>query len=255
MTWGAAVSDRTGLAESGQRPRTEVLERIRALLRDGEFVPGARLPSERDMCARWDVNRSTLRSAIGTLSEEGVLERRHGSGTYVARPAVVRNLRDMTTLAAAVADVGRDLETRLLSVTRHDAAGRVADLLELPAGAPVQTLTRLRLIDGIPAAVELNTSSVDRFPGLDRYDFSTRSLYDVLAAEYGASVSSGRQRIGMEPASGEVAITLMVDEETAVFVLDGVALDEENAPVETFRSWVRPGSVKFASRLDASDRQ
>ncbi|HEY3201823.1 MAG TPA: GntR family transcriptional regulator, partial [Actinomycetes bacterium] len=43
---------------------------------------GERLPSERELAARWGVARMTVRKAIERLIEEGRLERRHGSGTY-----------------------------------------------------------------------------------------------------------------------------------------------------------------------------
>lgn len=56
---------------------------LRTMIADGELQPGDRLPSEADLCERLGVARSSLREAIRTLSALGVVETRHGSGTYV----------------------------------------------------------------------------------------------------------------------------------------------------------------------------
>jgi GntR family transcriptional repressor for pyruvate dehydrogenase complex len=61
-----------------------VSERLRAMITSGELEPGARLPSERALAARFKVARGSLRTALRSLEGIGVVEARHGSGTYVA---------------------------------------------------------------------------------------------------------------------------------------------------------------------------
>src|SRR5699024_5001884 len=57
---------------------------IKKQIDDGFWEIGQRLPSERDLADEYEVSRMTLRQAITLLVEEGILERRVGSGTYVA---------------------------------------------------------------------------------------------------------------------------------------------------------------------------
>lgn len=57
---------------------------VRALIAAGEYGPGDRLPSERDLAQQLGVSRPALREGIGRLRNGGVLEARRGSGTYVA---------------------------------------------------------------------------------------------------------------------------------------------------------------------------
>lgn len=59
------------------------LHGLRALIADGTLRPGDRLPSEGDLCERLGVSRGSLREAIRMLAALGVLETRHGSGSYV----------------------------------------------------------------------------------------------------------------------------------------------------------------------------
>ena len=60
------------------------LHGLRALIADGALRPGDRLPSEGELCERLGVSRGSLREAIRMLAALGVLETRHGSGSYVS---------------------------------------------------------------------------------------------------------------------------------------------------------------------------
>lgn len=62
----------------------KALHGLRALIADGALRPGDRLPSEGELCERLGVSRGSLREAIRTLGALGVLETRHGSGSYVS---------------------------------------------------------------------------------------------------------------------------------------------------------------------------
>ena len=62
----------------------QILSRIEA----GEWRSQERLPAERDLALEFNVSRMTLRQAVQTLVDEGILERKVGSGTYVAEQKV-----------------------------------------------------------------------------------------------------------------------------------------------------------------------
>jgi GntR family transcriptional repressor for pyruvate dehydrogenase complex len=70
-----------------EEPRLSVTERaiadIKAKIAAGEFEPGQRLPTERDLAADLGLSRSSMREAIKALTVLGVLEVRHGAGVYV----------------------------------------------------------------------------------------------------------------------------------------------------------------------------
>jgi DNA-binding FadR family transcriptional regulator len=61
------------------------LDGLRQMISSGELQPGQRFPPEGDLCTRLDVSRSSLREAVRVLATLGVIEVRHGSGTYVSR--------------------------------------------------------------------------------------------------------------------------------------------------------------------------
>jgi GntR family transcriptional regulator, transcriptional repressor for pyruvate dehydrogenase complex len=65
--------------------RTQALDGLRRMISSGELSPGQRFPPEAELCARLDVSRSSLREAVRVLDTLGVLEVRHGAGTFVSR--------------------------------------------------------------------------------------------------------------------------------------------------------------------------
>jgi len=81
----------------------QIAEQIRALIRSGEYRPGARLPPERDLAKQLGVSRPSVREALIALEVEGLVEVRIGSGIYVQRAAAARADEEA---AAAHAEAG-----------------------------------------------------------------------------------------------------------------------------------------------------
>ncbi|MFG3003323.1 FadR/GntR family transcriptional regulator [Streptomyces calvus] len=106
------------MEETGPRKGTvtqRAIERITAMIREGELEPGGRLPTERDLAARLGISRSSMREAIRALTVLGVLEARHGSGIYVTR----LEAGDLLETFGVVADLSRGQRlVELLQVRR-----------------------------------------------------------------------------------------------------------------------------------------
>ncbi|SJZ86780.1 GntR family transcriptional regulator [Consotaella salsifontis] len=234
------------------RPAQAVQELLQAYIRREGLRPGDRLPAERELAERWGVSRGALRAAIRTLSEEQVLSQRHGAGTFVATPRVLRNLRDLRPFTQVVSDAGRTVRTEVLHCTAVDAHMQLADRLDLDPGERVWHLRRRRFIDGQPAAVEDSYLGVLRFPALDEQVSADRSLYDMMSESYGIDVDCGYQRLEASAADQADAELLELPVGEAVFRLTGVADDANGAPVEFFTSRVRADLVAFASTLDVA---
>ena len=78
----------------------QIAEQIRGLIRSGEYVPGARLPPERDLAKQLGVSRPSVREALIALEVEGLVEVRIGSGIYVQRAAATRGDDDASAVHA-----------------------------------------------------------------------------------------------------------------------------------------------------------
>jgi GntR family transcriptional repressor for pyruvate dehydrogenase complex len=88
----------------GGRKSDQVFEQIAAFIRAGRFPPGSRLPAERELTALLNTSRQTIREAIYRAELVGLIEVRHGSGSFVvaSRPTVREDkpLMDLITIEA-----------------------------------------------------------------------------------------------------------------------------------------------------------
>ena len=156
---------------------------------------GDRLPSERQLSARWGVARMTVRRAIDGLVTEGLVERRHGSGTYVVPQPFVR-LLGLTSFTQDMRGRGMAPGSRLLAWEDSQADGAIAGRLRIPLGSRVVSFTRLRLANGEPMAVETVWIPAALVPGLSPDDLAG-SLYQLLATRYG--IVPGAATVTIEP--------------------------------------------------------
>lgn len=144
--------------------------------------PGDRMPSERELSARWGVARMTVRHAMDTLVAEGLVVRRQGSGTYVAAQPMVRFL-GLTSFTQDMRDRGLVPASRLLAFGVDPADAMLAARLQVPPGERTVSFTRLRLGSGEPMAVETVWIPAMLVPGLGPRDLDG-SLYELLGRRY-----------------------------------------------------------------------
>lgn len=78
----------------------QVVERIRELVANGTYAVGDRLPAEAQLCEKFGVGRSTLREAMRVLSSRGIVNVRHGEGTFVGKHALQKTFEERLSRAA-----------------------------------------------------------------------------------------------------------------------------------------------------------
>src|SRR5437868_3971623 len=131
--------------------RYQIADVLRERLLGGEFEAGERLPSEPELARSLGVSRSSLRGAIALLEADGVVRRLHGSGTYVTdRPLLRNDLRRNFGVSEMIATTGLEPGTARLRAAREPAPPDGAAALEIPAGAPLSVLRRVRTAGGRP---------------------------------------------------------------------------------------------------------
>lgn len=209
---------------------------LSALLREqaAGLGPGAALPSERSLMAAHNVSRATVRRAITDLVHEGVLERRHGQGTYVGQPKVQTHLH----LASFTEDMvrrGRVPSTQLLGLALLDAPEEVAQ--SLGGVRRAWRVERLRLADDEPMAYELQWVHAEVAHNLGAQDLRG-SIYEILRTQYDAPIDAAEQTLWAEPATPRTAQLLGIGTGSPVLVFDRTSASR-GRPVERVWSWYR----------------
>src|SRR6202790_702869 len=114
----------------------QVADGIERGIADGSFAAGERLPGEMEIAETYRVNRHTVRRALATLAERGLVRAERGSGTYVEAPRLAYPLRSRTRFSEIVGAGGREPDGRLIRASEALASRELARLLGLTTGAP-----------------------------------------------------------------------------------------------------------------------
>lgn len=135
------------------------LTRLRDLIESGSLTVGSRLPSEPELCAQIGVSRSSLRQATRTLITLGVLDARHGDGTYVTELLPGRMFRNFTW---AMQLISTDGVLEILEIRRvleaHAAARTAARMTEDLSTRLHAMLNEMDVVDDTAQLAELDTA-------------------------------------------------------------------------------------------------
>jgi len=225
----------------------QIAEGLLDQIESGELSPGDRLLSERELSKALGVSRMTLRRAFRLLETQGLLVRQRGDGTYVAEPKIERQASQLVPFTRGMERRGYMPGARVITLEKRPAEAAVARELGLSISAPVFFVRRLRLINQEPVMLERFTAPAHRFPGLDRYDLSTRSVYDVMDKEYGVTVDRARQSLEPVVATEYEAELLEVEPGAPLMLEQRLSLDQEGQPVEYGRDLYRGDRFRFVT--------
>ena len=140
--------------------KTPYYEQLRTLLLEniqhGVYLSGAKIPSEHQLCRQFGVSRVTVRKALQGLTEEGVLVKRHGKGTFVAAPVVVEKRAEHRSFTASCLEMGKKPGTHLVSRKVQKVKKDLAQLLNGQTDQGVLCIKRVRLVDETPVIFEID---------------------------------------------------------------------------------------------------
>lgn len=207
---------------------------IKKQIDDGFWEIGQRLPSERDLADEYEVSRMTLRQAITLLVEEGILERRVGSGTYVASHRMQEKMRGTTSFTEIVRSQGKAPSSRLISYQRKPANNTEIQRLQLKETDYVIRMERVRYADHMPLVFEVAAISETLIQSFNKEDI-TEHFFQTLT-DHGYEIGKSQQTIYAKNASEKVANYLKIPKNHAVLALTQVSYFTDGRPFEYVHS-------------------
>lgn len=189
-------------------PYAAVKASLKQRIAQGGWQPGTRLPSERELVQEFGCARMTVHRALRELEEEGLIERRQGSGSFVAELHPISNLLRVRDIAEEIAERGHVHTTRVCSVSRDAADPATAAAMRLARGAAVFRAQLVHCENGVPIQFEDRHVNPALAPDLLAHDF-TRVTPSFLLFEK-APLTEAEQVVEAIVATAELARLLDV---------------------------------------------
>ena len=232
-------------AASGVALWRQVADGIERSIADGSFAAGERLPGEMEIAETYRVNRHTVRRALATLAERGLVRAERGSGTYVEAPRITYPLRSRTRFSEIVGAGGREPRGQLIGASEEPATRELARQLGLKTGAPLIRIEVLRLADRTPICVSTIWLGAERFPEAARAYERLRSMTKLLA-HYGIrDYRRASTHVTAAIADATDAARLELALGRPVLVVDSTDVAPDGTPLATKRSRFAAERVEF----------
>jgi GntR family transcriptional regulator len=218
----------------------QIAQTLRERIATSGQGPGERLDNQRSLAREFGVTLMTLRQALDLLERDGLIARRHGLGTFVARPAIDYDILQLRALAGDLSALGEDVATRFLRSHFAAADRRVAEALGLAEQAEVFVLERLRLVDGEPVSFQASYLPAALGAEVSRFDLAVTPLRQVLTFKLGIEITAARETVSAVPLDRRAARELGCRPGLAAFRSDRVSVGPDGTPIVYDRVFI-PG--------------
>ncbi|MHB8156576.1 MAG: GntR family transcriptional regulator [Desulfocucumaceae bacterium] len=222
----------------------QLKELLRNEILQGDFAD--KIPSERELIERFSVSRSTVRQAISELVLDGVLEKKHGKGTFISHRPVEEWLGNLSTYNEVLEEMGMKPSTRLLHQGKASSPREICNILGLEE---FYVIERLRFADKLPIAIEKQFYPMEIGLELAKYDLNTAVLYDLLELNVGVRLWEAEQIISSSLPTPEENEYLEFPETTCLLTTERITYDPDGNPVEYLRGVFRSDIYAFRMKL------
>jgi len=206
------------------------------------FKEGDRLPSEIELAQKCDVSRATLRQAVSSLVDSGLLVRKKGLGTYVRSGQAIAELKHDVRKIVSFRDCidGHKIreKTVVLSKTITVVDAEISEILVLGAQKKAVQIQRLRTGNGTAYVHEESYLPFRIFKDIVNYDLSS-SLYKIITVDFGIQLKRSVQEIKAVILDERMTKYFDIPKNSPGFFMKNITFDQFNAPVELMISYCR----------------
>lgn len=231
---------------------TQISDYVMTNIESGRWPVGHMLPTEMELCEHFGVSRASVRTALLNLVNDGYLVRVKGKGTFVTMP---QRLEDSTVFIESFAEEmrrrGQDTQTEVLEFRVMPAEEAVRGYLELPEGAAVIKLTRLRYVKDSfdEGPIVLTTSHFTmKLAFFQNYDFTTTSVRQAMR-DNGTAKKFSEKHIDAAVLDGRRARLLGAEPGSLAIVITSFVRDVDDELVEYCESYYPAGRNEFILKL------
>lgn len=161
---------------------------------DNTLEENEKLLSEREICEKYDVSRTTVRQAMDELEKEGYIYKIHGKGTFVApKKKLNQDLISFYSFTEEMKKLSKKPSSEVIGFEIIEAGSKIGSKLNVSEEDLLYKISRVRKADDIPMIYETTYLPFNKFKNLLKEELVERPMYDVLRDKYGAKLTSAEE--------------------------------------------------------------
>ncbi|MEB4677056.1 GntR family transcriptional regulator [Enterobacteriaceae bacterium G50] len=202
-----------------------IADKLRLRLNSSDYSVGSPLPAEKILAKEFGVARMTIRKAVDMLIAWGLVVRRHGSGTYVARKDVHHETTNLEGLAEVLRQQGKEVVSKVLVFEVMPAPPAIASQLRIQINERIYFSRRVRYVDGKPLMLEDSYMPVKLFRTLSLGHLEG-SKFDYIEKECGITISGNYESLTPVLADRQLAQSMNVPEQTPLLRITSLSYSD-----------------------------
>lgn len=228
-----------------------LVEQLRTLIREGNFSPGSKFLTEREIAERYETSRPTANKALSSLVSAGLLEVRRGAGTFVREGILDYDLERLVSFTDKAKAVGKKPSTNLLEYRRisaSEAPHEVMKALQVTDSTTLIYMERIRLADRMPVIYERRYVTASLCSEMTRSN-AKHSLYAYWTDKCGLTITGADETIRAVNATKAEAALLQVPLGSACFKIIATGHVGDQMPLWHEETLYRADVYEFRNRI------
>ncbi|SHE61818.1 transcriptional regulator, GntR family [Fodinibius roseus] len=240
------------MLKEGIPRHTQISEWLRSRIDESHYEADEKLPSENELCDKFDVSRVTVRRALQTLENEDLIYRCQGLGSFVTDHRSHHSFSTLNDFSEELAESGMKASSEVVSFTQKDIAGQhdILSSLEMQNKSLAVEIERIRLGDGQPIAFDSTWLPIFYGQLIEGYDLRHQTIFTILEEEFEIPIERGCYRIEAALANKKLATHLQINIHAPVLLITRISYTVGNKPVYYQQRYYRNDKMVFEMMAD-----
>lgn len=222
----------------------QLKEIILTAIKNGEFKVGDRLPSERELAEYHNISRMTVKKAVDILVDNGYLNRKQGSGTYISDYQESYSISPLLSFSKEMEKKGLSYKSKLLNFSKIKDKN-ISKKMNLDPAKELYHIQRLRLIENKPFLLENTYLSAETFIGLEKEELENNSLYKIIKDKYQIRLVNAEAEVEAVIFDSQTSAKMKVKEGMLGLYFEQFSKNDNNKIIEYTSAYYRNDNYKF----------
>lgn len=221
-------------------------DEIKYYIKQNNLSFGDKIPSERELCEIFDVQRLTIRAALSKLINEKVIEKKDRSGYYVCKGRIKKSIFYLGGVNDEYPDYADRVNRKILNFATIELDKSLSEKMGMPIGTRVYKISKIRIIEDEPVAIDISYIPKSIAPDLECKDVEARSMRGILKQEYGIEIESSEEEILPFIGNREIYEALCIEGDAELVLQRGIIFDKRGIKIEYCESFMKMDRFIFS---------